>query len=58
MNYNEDGMEMVFLLSGTTIDKKYRLLPNLNVLLPISKDMRAVKLYTNKIVQFLTGGAR
>jgi len=30
-------------------------LPNLNVLVAISKGMRAVKLYSNKILQFLTG---
>jgi len=34
-----------------------RLLPNPNVLFAISKGMRAVKLCTNKILQFLTGAA-
>jgi len=33
------------------------LLPNPNVLVAVSKGMRAVKLCTNKILQFLTGGA-
>ena len=32
------------------------LLPNLNVLVAVSKGMRAVKLCSNKILQFLTGG--
>jgi len=32
-------------------------LPNPNVLVAISKGMQAVKLCTNKILQFLTGGA-
>jgi len=31
--------------------------PNPNVLVVVSKGMRAVKLCTNKITQFLTGGA-
>jgi len=31
--------------------------PNLNVLVAVSKGMRAVKLCSNKILQFLTGGA-
>ena len=31
-----------------------RLLPNPNALVAASKGMRAVKLYTNKIIQFLT----
>ena len=34
-----------------------RLLPNPNALVAVSKGMRAVKLCTNKIRQFLTGGA-
>ena len=33
------------------------LLPNPNVLVAVTKGMRAVKLCTNKILQFLTGGA-
>ena len=37
--------------------KLWRLLPNPNVLVAISKGMRAVKLCCNKIIQFLTGGA-
>jgi len=34
-----------------------RLLADPNVLVAISKGMQAVKLCTNKILQFLTGGA-
>ena len=34
-----------------------RLLPNPNALATVSKGMWAVKLCTNKILQFLTGGA-
>jgi len=34
-----------------------RLLSNLNALVAVSKGMRAVKLCTSKILQFLTGGA-
>jgi len=34
-----------------------RLLPNTNVLVAVSKGMWAVKFCTNKILQFLTGGA-
>ena len=33
------------------------LLPNPNVLVAVSKGTRAVKLCTNKILRFLTGGA-
>ena len=33
------------------------LLPNPNALAAVSKSMRAVKLCTNKVIQFLTGGA-
>ena len=32
-------------------------LPNSNALLAVINGMQAVKLYTNKILQFLTGGA-
>jgi len=34
-----------------------RFLPNPNALVAVSKGMRAVKLCTNKLLQFLTGGA-
>ena len=34
-----------------------RLLANLNALVAVSKGMQAVKLCTNSILQFLTGGA-
>jgi len=34
-----------------------RLLPDLNALAAVSKGMPAVKLCSNKILQFLTGGA-
>ena len=34
-----------------------RLLPNQNAMVAVSNGMRAVKLCTNKIIQFLTGGA-
>jgi len=33
------------------------LLSNTNALVAVSKDMQAVKRCTNKILQFLTGGA-
>jgi len=35
----------------------YHLLPNPHALVDISKGMQAVKLRSNKILQFLTGGA-
>ena len=40
-----------------TVDELQRILANPNALVVISKDMRAVKLCANKILQFLTGGA-
>ena len=40
-----------------TVDELQRILANLNGLVVVSKDMRAVKLCANKILQFLTGGA-
>jgi len=46
---------------GYSVDKiggkPKRLLPNLNVLVAISKSMWAVKLCTSRILLFLTGGA-
>ena len=45
--YFEYGMKTVYSI----------FFPNLNVLVAISKDMWAVKLCTNEILQFLTGGA-
>jgi len=40
---------------GDNVDLQ-RLLPNPNALVAVSNDMWAVKLPTNKILQFLTGG--
>jgi len=42
---------------GDSVDNTQYLLFNLNVLVAVGKGMWAVKLYTNKILQFLTGGA-
>jgi len=41
--------------AGNTVEE--RLLSNANELVAISKGLRAVKLCSNKILQFLTGGA-
>jgi len=47
-----------FPFEDNTIGKKLqRLLPNSNALVVVSKGMWAVKLCTNKILQFLTGVA-
>jgi len=47
-----------FPFEDNTIGKKLqRLLPNPNALVVVSKGMWAVKLCTNKILQFLTGVA-
>jgi len=40
-----------------TIDELQHLVPSPNALVAASKGMWAVKLCTNKILQFLTGGA-
>jgi len=45
------------LLMATSTFELQRLLPNPNALVAVSKGMWAVKLCTNEIVQFLTGGA-
>jgi len=45
------------LLMATSTFELQRLLPNPNALVAVSKGMWAVKLCTNKIVQFLTRGA-
>jgi len=44
--------------TGNTIEENSGIFfPNLNVLVTISKDMPAVKLSSNKILQFLTANA-
>jgi len=45
------------VLTTVCITLQVTLLPNPNALAAVSKGMRAVKLCTNKILQFLTGGA-
>jgi len=44
-------------LDNTQLKRTQASLPNLNALVAVSKGMRAVKLCTNKILHFLTGGA-
>jgi len=40
-----------------TVEDHSSILPNPNALVAVSKGMHTVKLCTNKILQFLTGGA-
>jgi len=40
-----------------TAEENSSVIPNLNALVAASNDIRAVKLCTNKMLQFLTGGA-
>jgi len=41
----------------TPLKTNYHLLPDLNLLVAISKHVGAVKFFSNKILKFLTGGA-
>jgi len=50
-------VQLVEQSTDNTAGEFQHFLPNPNVLVAISKGMQAVKLCTNKILQFLTGGA-
>jgi len=52
-------MEIVWyrISAGSTVENASIFFSNLNAVVTVSKGLRGVKLCSNRVVQFLTGGA-